>query len=49
MKRKVTLSIDSKTYKEFQHFCEDNAIMLSKRIELVMKEIMNLNKKGGKK
>lgn len=39
-KKKVTLSIDSKTYKDFQKYCEDHAIMLSKKIELIMKEIM---------
>lgn len=39
-KRKVTLSVDSKTYKDFQKFCEDNAIMLSKKIELIMKKIV---------
>ena len=37
-KQKVTLSIDSKTYQEFQKFCEENAIMLSKKVELYMKK-----------
>ena len=37
-KQKVTLSIDSKIYKEFQKYCEENAIMLSKKIELFMKK-----------
>ncbi|MFQ5531737.1 MAG: hypothetical protein ACE5ES_03935, partial [Candidatus Nanoarchaeia archaeon] len=45
-KKKVTLSIDPKTYKDFQKYCEDRAIMLSKKIELAMKEIM---KSKGKK
>lgn len=45
-KRKVTLSVDSDVYKEFKKFCDDNAIMLSKKVELIMKEIM---KKGGQK
>jgi hypothetical protein len=40
MQRKVTLSIDSAVYDEFREYCETNAIMLSKKIELVMKEIM---------
>ena len=44
-KKKVTLSIDSKIYKDFQKYCESHAIMLSKKIELIMEEIM----KGGKK
>lgn len=36
--KKVTLSIDSSTYEAFQKYCEDNAIMLSKKIELWMKQ-----------
>ncbi len=39
-KQKVTLSIDSKTYKEFQDYCEEHAIMLSKKIELFMKKVL---------
>jgi antitoxin component of RelBE/YafQ-DinJ toxin-antitoxin module len=38
MQKKVTLSVDEKIYKEFQDICDKNAIMLSKRIELFMKE-----------
>ena len=41
----MTLSLDSKVYDTFQKYCEENAIMLSKKLELVMKEIMK-NKKG---
>jgi len=40
VKKKVTLSVEEKVYKDFQKFCDKNAIMLSKRIELAMKEIM---------
>ena len=43
-KQKVTLSIDSKTYTEFQKFCEENAIMLSKKIELFMKKELEESK-----
>ncbi|MEK6945946.1 MAG: hypothetical protein AABW63_04110 [Nanoarchaeota archaeon] len=39
-KKKVTLSLDSKIYSEFQRYCEDHAIMLSKKIELIIKDIM---------
>jgi len=46
MKRKVTLSVDSKTYSDFRKYCEKNAIMLSKRVEIIMKELM---KRGDKK
>lgn len=45
MKKKVTLSIDSKIYSDFQKFCEENAIMLSKKVELTMKEILKGKKK----
>jgi hypothetical protein len=40
MKKKVTLSLDDKVYKNFQNFCEENAIMLSKKVEIIMKKIM---------
>ncbi len=40
MQKKVTLSIDSKVYKDFQKYCEDNAIMLSKKMEHITKKIM---------
>lgn len=43
-KKKVTLSLDSKVYDEFKRYCEDNAIMLSKIVELDMRKIM---KSGG--
>lgn len=45
MQKKVTLSFDSKIYERFKKFCKDNAIMLSKKLELEMESIM---KKGGK-
>ena len=38
--KKVTLSLDEKTYSEFQKFCKENDIMLSKRIERLMKKHM---------
>jgi len=40
-KKKVTLSIDSRTYDRFRKYCDDNAIMLSKRIELFMKDMLD--------
>jgi len=49
MKKKVTLSLDSNVYKKFQKYCNDNAIMLSKKIELVIIDIMEGKKEGGKK
>jgi hypothetical protein len=44
-KRKITLSVDSKTYSDFQKYCEEHAIMLSKIIEIDMKKIMEGVKK----
>jgi hypothetical protein len=39
-KRKVTLSVDDRVYKDFQKYCEKNDIMLSKRVERLMKREM---------
>ncbi|MEK6886110.1 MAG: hypothetical protein AABX17_04040 [Nanoarchaeota archaeon] len=47
MQKKVTLSVDDKIYADFQKYCEKNAIMLSKKIEIFMKDISS--GKGGKK
>jgi len=44
-KQKVTLSLDSDIYKAFQKYCEENAILLSKKIENYMKEILKNVKK----
>jgi hypothetical protein len=38
MQKKVTLSLDEETYKKFQEFCEENDVMLSKRIERLIKK-----------
>ncbi len=43
--KKVTLSIDEDVYASFQKFCEIRDVMLSKRIERLIKEHM----KGAKK
>ena len=45
MKKKVTLSLDSETYADFQKFCEENDIMLSKRIERLIKQHLEEKKK----
>jgi len=44
-KKKVTLNIDPKIYSEFQKFCEENAYVSSKKIELLLKEVMKNEKK----
>lgn len=49
MQKRVTLSIDDSVYDDFQKFCEENDIILSKRIERLMKQVLEENKKGGKK
>jgi hypothetical protein len=40
MQKKVTLSFDNKIYEKFKKFCRDNAIMLSRKLELDMERIM---------
>jgi len=47
-KKKVTLSLDSKVYDKFRDFCEENAIMLSKKVEIWMKKFLEEGKKGEK-
>jgi hypothetical protein len=47
MQKKVTLSLDKKVYDNFKKFCNDNAIMLSKKLELEMERIMK-EKRGEK-
>ena len=48
-KQKVTLSIDSEIYKNYQNYCEENAILLSKKIELFMKKELEEYEKSKKK
>ena len=40
-KKKVTLSLEDSVYSEFQKYCEENAIMLSKKIEIFIKDFLN--------
>ncbi len=44
-KKKVTLNIDSKVYDSFKSYCERNAIILSKKIEIAMVELLKTTKK----
>ena len=44
--QKVTLSIDADVYEAFRKYCEENAIMLSKKVEIFMKNEVD---DGGKK
>jgi len=44
-KKKVTLSIDSNIYDEYRKYCEENAILLSKKVELFMKKELEKDEK----
>jgi len=45
----VTLSLDSKTYSKFHEYCDNNAILLSKKIEIRIQEFLANVKVGLKK
>lgn len=45
MQKRVTLNLDSEVYKKFQKFCEENDVIISKRVERLMNEELN-NKRG---
>ncbi len=49
MQKKITLSVDSKVYEEFQKFCEENDIIISKRVERLMNKELEENKEGWRK
>jgi len=40
-KKKVTLSLEDSVYSDFQKYCEENAIMLSKKIEIFIKDFLD--------
>ena len=47
--KRVTLSIDEKTYDEYIKYCRKNGIILSKQVEFFIKnELAKLKKKRGK-
>jgi hypothetical protein len=48
-KKKVTLSLDSGTYDEFREYCEKNAIMLSRKIEIWIEDFLKQQKEAKKK
>lgn len=45
VKKKVTISLDVKTYDGFREYCDKNAILLSKKIELWITDFMDKAKK----
>jgi hypothetical protein len=40
MKKKVTLSLETKIYDDFQKYCEENGLMPSKKVEIFMKDFV---------
>jgi len=44
MQKKVTINIDSRIYDSFHKFCNDNDIIISKRIERLMNNEVQKNK-----
>jgi len=45
-KKTVTLSIDEKTYERYKKYCEENGLILSKKVEMFMKEELNKNREN---
>lgn len=45
MQKRITLSVESNVYEEFQKFCGENDIIISKRVERLMKKELEENKK----
>ncbi|MEK6885552.1 MAG: hypothetical protein AABX17_01140 [Nanoarchaeota archaeon] len=49
MQKRITLSVDSKIYADFQKACEGQDIVVSKRVERLMNEeteLINRTKRG---
>lgn len=40
VKKRVNLSLDKEVYSFFQRYCEENGMVVSKKVELYMKEEM---------
>jgi hypothetical protein len=45
-KDKVTLSLNSKVYREFREYCDKNAIMISRKIEIWIENFLKNTKKN---
>jgi hypothetical protein len=48
MKKKVTLSIESGVYDSFKSYCDKNAVMLSRKIEMWIEDFLDKNKEKKK-
>ncbi len=44
-KKRINLSIDEDVYESFQRYCEERAMVASKKVELFMKEELEKAKK----
>lgn len=47
-KKKVTLSLDSKVYDSFKKYCDENAVKLSGKIEIWIKDFLEKAEKEEK-
>jgi len=45
-KKAVTLSIDEEIYENYRNYCEKNGLILSKKVEIFMKEELNKKRKN---
>lgn len=45
-RKTVALSIDKNVYEEYQKYCEENSIILSRKVETFMKNELGNNKEG---
>jgi len=45
-KDKVTLSLNSKVYREFREYCDANAIMMSRKIEIWIENFLKESKEN---
>ena len=49
MQKRITLNVDSKVYADFQKFCQENDIIISKRVErLMLNELKDKHHQNGK-
>ena len=48
-RKTVALSLDEKIYEEYKKYCEENSLILSRKVENFMKEELEKAKKRGQK
>lgn len=47
-RKTVALSLDENTYEDYKKYCEENSIILSRKVETFMKNELEQNNKGVK-